>query len=83
MVTESVEQLCEQLAKAGIKAVKWGERNHVMFDNSKYEMIAFTRRWRPILKRRHAEVRIMVRGHTLWSNTEATQWLTVYLNLGL
>lgn len=40
----SVEQLCEQLARTCVKAVKSGERNHVSFDNSKHHMIALIRR---------------------------------------
>lgn len=39
---DSVEQLFKWLERARIKAVKWGERNHVAFDNMKNDMIAFT-----------------------------------------
>lgn len=43
VVAYSVEQLCERLARAGIKAVEWGERNHISSDNSKDKMMSFTR----------------------------------------
>lgn len=43
MVADLVVQLCERLTRARLKAVEWGEKNHVKFNNSKDEMNAFTR----------------------------------------
>lgn len=51
----------------------WGERNHVIIDNAKEEFLAFTRPGKAELRRKLAEAKIPVRGHTLGFNTEATQ----------
>lgn len=77
-----MEYLSQWLERVGIKIVDWGERNLVVFDKSRYEIVAFTRRWKPDLKRRPADIRITVRGHTLGFNTDAIHWLRVYLNAG-
>lgn len=69
VVTDSVEQLCEPLKGAGIRAVEYGERNYVAFDNSKDEMIAFTQHQKPDLRRKLADAMIIVRGDTLGFNT--------------
>lgn len=53
-----------------------------MFDNFKDEILAFTRRRRPELKRRLAGARITVKGYTLCFNTEVTRCLGVYLDTG-
>lgn len=55
-----------------MKTVEWGETNHVAFDNSKDEMIAYKRRWRSNLKRRIVEARIKVREYIMSFNTKAT-----------
>lgn len=78
-----VEQLYEWLATAGINGVKWGERKHVTFDNSKEEMIAFTRQRKADLQKRLAEAQITVSRHTKGFNVEATIWLRMYLDTGL
>lgn len=78
-----MEQLCVRLARAIIKGVKWGERNHVVFDNFKTEMIAFTKRRKADLKRTLEKSRITVRGHTIGFNFETTRWLKMYLDTGL
>lgn len=61
------------MEKAETKAVKLGERKYVAFDNAKNEIIAFTRRRKSELKRRIAEARITVRGHTMGFNTGANR----------
>lgn len=53
------------------------------FDNTKDEMITFTRGCKPDLRRKLTDVRIIVRGHTQGLNIEATRWPEVYLNTGL
>lgn len=60
--------------------MKWRGRNHATFDNSKDDMIIFTRYQKPNLSRRLIEARITVRDHKLKLNTEATQWVEVYLH---
>lgn len=59
MVMDSVEQLCGWLEREEIRAVEWVERNHVALDNFKDEIIAFTRRQKPDLKRKLADAMIM------------------------
>lgn len=34
LTTDLVEQLCQGLKIARIKAVEWGKKKHVVFDNS-------------------------------------------------
>lgn len=83
MVANSVEQLYERLARTGIKAVEWGERNHIAFKNSNDEMITFTRRWKPGLMWRLAQAKITVRSHTLGFHINVIWSLRVYLDSGL
>lgn len=45
-----MEQLCQRLETVEIKAVKWGDRNHVTFNNSKGKMLTFTRFQKPDLR---------------------------------
>lgn len=68
-----MEQLHEWLTRAKIKAVKLGERDHVSFDNSKDDMIVYTR-WRETdLQKRLTNTRITVRGNTMGFKVEATR----------
>lgn len=71
------------LGKSRNQGVGEGERNHVTFPNSEYEILPFTRRRKVDLKRTLAEARITVGGHIIRFNTEATRWLGVYLDRGL
>lgn len=71
------------MERVGIRAVEWRDRNHVAFDNSKNEILAFRRRRKPNQKQRLTEARITVRGHMLGFNTEVTCWLGVYLDTEL
>lgn len=63
--------------------MEWGEDNHAEFDDTKNEIIAFTRKRKPVLKKRIAEVRFTVRGYIIGFNTKGTRWLGVYLDTGL
>lgn len=83
VTADSLEQLCQWLERAGMKAVEWGERNHVAFYNLEDKMLAFTRHRKPDLKGRLCEARITARGYTLEFNTEAIQRLGVYLDTSL
>lgn len=83
VVADSGEQLYKMLERARIRAMQWGEKNHVVFNNSTDEMLAFTRHRKPYLKRRLAKDRITVRGYMLGFNTKMTHWLRVYLDTGL
>lgn len=78
-----MEQLYKPLARAENKAMEWRERNHVVFDNSKNEMIVFTRQRKVDLRKQLAEARIAVREHTTGFNVEARRLLGVYLDTGL
>lgn len=78
-----MELLCERLARAGMNAVKWVEGNHVVSDNSKDEMIGFTRQRKSDLRKWLGETQITVREHTMRFNIEATEWLDMYLNTNL
>lgn len=80
---ETLEQLCERLATVGIKAVEWRERKHVAFDNSKEEIIAFTKRRKRNLKRWLTEAQITVKEYIMRLNIEATRWVEKYLDTGL
>lgn len=51
--------------------------NHITFDNTKDEAIAFTRTRKLEMKRTIAEERLTVRGQTVGFNNEATRWLRV------
>lgn len=82
VVADSVKQLYENLAKSEIKVVESGERNHSEFYNFIDEIIAFTRHRKLDLKRKLLDTRIMVRGHTMSFNSEATRYLKVYLDTG-
>lgn len=73
LVVDLVAQLCKRLERSGIKAVQWRKQNHVTFNNSKHEMLAFTRRQKPDLTRKQADVKIMLRDHTIAFNTETTR----------
>lgn len=53
--------------------VKWRERKHVEFDNSKNKIIYFTRPPKSDPKRKTAEARKIVTGHSLRFNT-ASPW---------
>lgn len=66
-----IAQLSKLLERAGKKAVEWGEDNHVELDNRKDGAIAFTKRWELELKKRIAEVKVIVHGHNVGFNTEA------------
>lgn len=59
--------------------MKSKKKNHVVFDNLKNEMIVFPRQRKADLKRRMTEGQILVRGHTMRFNVEATRWLGMYL----
>lgn len=71
-MADSLEQLCQGLERGGIRAGQWRKRNHVAFDNSRDEMLTFTRRKKPDLKQRIAEVRITVIGQRLRFNAKST-----------
>lgn len=66
-------QLCTRLARVGVEAVEMEDQNYVAFDNMKNEMIVFSRRRKQVPKRRIAEDRIILYGHTMGFNTEATR----------
>lgn len=74
---------CRFCENAVAIAVEWGERNHVVFDNPKNEMLDFTRCQKSNLRQRLAEARMTVRGHIFGFNGVATQWLRVYLDTEL
>lgn len=78
-----MKQLCACLAKAGIKAVDWGERSYITLNNSKNKMITFTRRRKTALRNWLAEAQITVRGYTTGFNVEATRWLGMYMDTDL
>lgn len=58
------------------------ENNLVAFDNTKNEMIAFTRERKLKVKKRIAEAKVMVCGDTMSFNTKVTRLLGVYLDTG-
>lgn len=55
--------------------MEWGEDNHVQFHNTKDEVIAFTRRRKPELKKWIADSRITVCRHIMSFTTKAIRWL--------
>lgn len=60
-----------------------GESNHIAFNNSKDDMMAFTRRRNADMRRRLAEARISARMCTMRFNVEATKWLGMSLDTDL
>lgn len=76
-------QLCKRLEKARVKVVEWGQVNYVEFYNMKDETIAFMRKMKQELKRKIADARFIVRGHTMRFNMEATRCLRFYIDTGL
>lgn len=59
VTVDSVRQLYERLARAGIQAEEWREKNHFTFNKSKNKIIQFNQLWKTGLKRRLTEDRSM------------------------
>lgn len=64
--------------RAGVR-----ESNLVAIDNVKGEMISFRRRRKSEINRRISKTRITICGYTIGFNSEATRWISVYLDTGL
>jgi ribonuclease HI len=79
----SVQEACQKLQEAAQVAIEWGESNLVQFEAKKTEAVLFTRKRGQELRNQIQRARIMVGGHSVSFNSEATRWLGIWLDAGL
>jgi ribonuclease HI len=79
----SVQETCIKLQEAAKVAIEWGRSNEVQFEAEKTEAVLFTRKRGRELQDQTRRARIMVEGHQVQFNHEATRWLGIWLDAGL
>lgn len=79
----SVNEVCEQLQRAGQVAIAWGQDNAVQFDAEKTEAALFTKKRGQQLNDQIRRADITIANHKVSFNQEATRWLGVWLDQGL
>lgn len=78
VIADSVAKLCERLKKAKSKVPEWRGSIYFAFNNANDDMIVFTSRKKPYLKRRIVKARVTVHRHTMIFNMKTMRWLRVY-----
>ncbi|KAJ5701330.1 hypothetical protein N7488_008878 [Penicillium malachiteum] len=71
----SAQEVCQKLQKAGQIAIDWSGRNFVQFEAKKTEAVLFTRERGQELRTQIWRAQIMVEGHAVSFNSEATRSL--------